>query len=74
MISIFSLMAVLSPHFFKKRFFLVYLFILRGRESTGRGGMEREERERIPSRLCTVSTEPKMGLELTNLTNREIMT
>ena len=33
---------------------------------------EREgERERIPSRLCTVSTEPDMKLKLTN---REIMT
>ena len=29
------------------------------------------ERERIPSRLHTVSTEPNAGLELTN---REIMT
>ena len=39
-----------------------------------RGGAEREterERERIPSRLCTVSAEPNMGLELMNC---EIMT
>ena len=33
------------------------------------GGAERG-RERTPSRLCTVSTEPSVGLELTN---REIM-
>ena len=33
-------------------------------------GREREE-ERIPSRICTVSTEPYMGLDLTNY---EIMT
>ena len=37
-----------------------------------RGGAERErERERIPSRLSTVSTEPDVGLEPTN---HEIMT
>ena len=35
-----------------------------------RGGAERG-RERIPSRLCRVSTEPDEGL---NPTNREIMT
>ena len=36
------------------------------------GGADREgERERIPSRLHTVSTEPDMGLELMNC---EIMT
>ena len=36
------------------------------------GGAEREaERERIPSRLYTVSSEPSVGLELTN---PEIMT
>ena len=40
--------------------------------STNAGGEERErERERIPSRLSTVSTEPNLGLELLNL---EIMT
>ena len=38
----------------------------------GRGGAEREEeRERIPSRLCTVITETDVGLEPTNC---EIMT
>ena len=31
----------------------------------------RERRERIPSRLCAMSTEPDAGLELTN---HEIMT
>ena len=34
------------------------------------GGAERE-RERLPRRLCAVSTEPDAGL---NLTNHEIMT
>ena len=44
----------------------------RERVSTSRGGAERErERERIPSRLHTVSTEPDVRLDLTN---REIMT
>ena len=43
-------------------FLKVYLFIFeRERER------EREtERYRIPSRLCTVSVEPDVGLELTN--------
>ena len=36
----------------------------------GEGHRERE-RERIPSRLLNVSTEPDMGLELTN---HEVMT
>ena len=44
--------------------------------SEGGRGRERErergrEGERIPSSLCTVSTEPKSGLKLTNY---EIMT
>ena len=30
------------------------------------GAMREEERERIPSRLCTASTEPDVGLEPTN--------
>ena len=29
-------------------------------------GTEREGRKRIPSRFCTVSTEPDVGLKLTN--------
>ena len=49
------------------------MFMLRERErdthththSTSGGGPEREEKERIPSRLHTVSTEPDVGLELT---------
>ena len=44
------------------------LFILRGRVNTSGRGVERR-RERIPSRLCTVSTEPDMGLELMNCEN-----
>ena len=39
------------------------------RESMG-GGRGERERERIPSRLCTVSVEPDAGLELTD---REIV-
>ena len=41
------------------------MFIYFERDSTSRGGAEREG-ERIPSRLCTISTEPDVGLELTN--------
>ena len=38
----------------------------------GGGGMGREtKRERIPSRLCTVSKEPNLGFDPTNC---EIMT
>ena len=44
----------------------VHLFILRERERAEEG-----QRERIPSRLCTVSTEPDTGLELAY---REIVT
>ena len=36
-----------------------------------RAQAEEGQRERIPSRLCTVSTEPKVGLKLTN---QEIVT
>ena len=57
-------------------FFFLSLFIYwerereRERESASRRGAERR-RDRIPSRLHTVSTEPNVGLELTNC---EIMT
>ena len=61
-----------------KKFFNVYLFILRERERecVSRGGAEREgererERERIPSRLCADSAEPDVGLKITN---HEILT
>ena len=37
----------------------------------GVGEGQREQRERIPSRLCNVNTEPDTRLDLTN---REIMT
>ena len=47
---------------------LINLFGERGGEGQRKG---ERERERIPSRLCTVSTEPDLGLELMN---REIMT
>ena len=49
----------------------MYLFILRERErenvcaqNQGRG--RERGKERLPSRLCTVSAEPDAGLELTN--------
>ena len=42
----------------------------RKRTHAGVGQREREG-DRIPSRLCTVRTEPDAGLELTN---REVMT
>ena len=44
--------------------FLVFIFG-RERERTSGIGAERG-RERIPSRLCTISTEPEVGLEPTN--------
>ena len=48
-------------------FFFLSLFILRERERESGGGSEREgERERIPSRLHAVSTEPDVGLDPTN--------
>ena len=47
--------------------FNVYLF---GERTSGERERERE-REKIPSRLCAVSAEPDVGLELTNC---EIMT
>ena len=43
---------------------------MREREQ-GRGRKRERERERIPSRLCTISTETDMGFEPTNC---EIMT
>ena len=52
--------------------FFLSLFIDFEREPAYSGrGAEREgererERERFPSRLCTASTEPDMGLETTN--------
>ena len=39
------------------------LFILRECEQ-GRGRERERERERIPSKLCSVSTEPDVGLNL----------
>ena len=48
----------------------MFLYFEREREhAQGRG--RGRGRERIPGRLCTVSMEPHVGLELTN---REIMT
>ena len=48
-------------------FFKVYLFICREKDREHEQGRGRERgRERIPSRLHVVSTEPDAGLELTN--------
>ena len=55
-----------SDNFFKN--FCLSLFILRERVGKGQGA---KEKERIPSRLCTVSTGHAAGLELMN---PEIMT
>ena len=54
----------------------MYLFILRENERAGKGQREREVGGgvwggRIPNKLHAVSTEPNVGLELTN---HEIMT
>ena len=48
----------------------IYLFLEREREYAQGRGRERGI-QTIPSRLCTVSTEPDAGLDLTK---REIMT
>ena len=62
----------LKPIFLKK---CLFIYFEGERESVceqGRGGTERERgRERIPSRLHTISAEPDVGLDLTNC---EIMT
>ena len=50
----------------------IYLYIYIGeRDSVSTRGAEREERERIPSRLRAISTEPKAEF---NLLNAEIIT
>ena len=41
----------------RKEFFLKFIYL---------GGGAERERERIPSRLCTVSTEPDVALEFAN--------
>ena len=52
-------------------FFFFKFIYLRERERAQTGWGRERRRDRIPSRLCTVSTEPDLGLELVN---REIMT
>ena len=48
----------------KKKIKFIFKFILRERACTHKQGRGRERgRERIASRLCTVSTEPNAGLE-----------
>ena len=51
-------------------FFSVYSFIQRVRERERKRGRE-GGREKVPSKLCTVSVEPDVGLDPIN---REIMT
>ena len=47
--------------------FKIYLFTLKERKRARQKGAERErEKERIPSRLHTTSTEPDVGLKLTD--------
>ena len=53
-------------------FFVLFFEREREREREREMQIERgKEKERIPGRLCTVSTEPDVGF---NLLNREIMT
>ena len=60
-------------YFLLKNFFFYFYLFLRQRESMNRGGSEREgdTESETGSRLWAVSTEPDVGLELTD---REIMT
>lgn len=56
-------------------FFNVSLFILIENERVQPGERQRESgNERIPRGLSVVSTDPDLRLNLTNLTNLEIMT
>ena len=56
--------------YLRKKFLSLFIYFERATESEwGRGkggGGGKRGRERIPSRLHSVSTEPDMGLELTN--------
>ena len=71
-----SKLVCLKPNYGCVEFISYLKFILterqkeRNRECKQGRGKERG-RERIPSRICTVSTEPDVGLKLTNC---EIMT
>ena len=56
--------------FLRLLFFFKFIYLFWERQSTRVGEAERG-RDRIPSRPCTISTEPDAGLELTNC---EIMT
>ena len=48
----------------KKVFFFKFVYLERDRDTTSRGGADRErERGRIPSRLCTARAEPDMELK-----------
>ena len=47
-----------------RKYFLSLLLL---RESEREGGGAEREGKRIPSRLCAVSGEPDIGLDLTNL-------
>ena len=45
--------------------FFMFMYLFGGKEKAGKG-VEREERERIPSRFHAISTEPNVGLDLSN--------
>ena len=47
-------------------FFLMFIYLFWEREKCEQGRGRQRGRERIPSRLLTVSAEPNTGLELTN--------
>ena len=61
---------IIQISYFHISFFNVYLFILRERETMRRGGAEREGGWETTQAVSLLSTEPDMGL---SLTNREIM-
>ena len=61
-----SLCVSLSASTFNSFFLSLFIYFERDRDSMSRGGAERER-----GRICAISSEPDVGLELTN---QEIMT
>ena len=51
--------------------FFKFMYFEKDRDGVSGGGAERG-RERIPSRLCTASTEPDSGLELKKLGDHDL--
>ena len=62
---------LLSTYYMRKMYFFKFIYLEKERERVQERGRERGRLPRIPSRLCVVSAEPEMGL---NLTNCKIMT